>query len=115
MEVTHLNSKEAITHFVVVERFLKSTLVKLKLETGRTHQIRVHMKYIKYPLVGDSSYGLKKAKDDFGQYLHACTLGFIHPRTKQKMSFQSPLPAPFLAKINQFKKEGEPSELFTKN
>lgn len=80
--VTDINSKRAVTHFKVLERFGKFTLIEAKLETGRTHQIRVHMAYIKHPLVGDKVYGPKKQPFNAeGQLLHAKTLGFVHPRT----------------------------------
>jgi len=86
------NSKPAVTHFVVLERFKNFTLVELKLETGRTHQIRVHMKYIDHPLAGDPKYGPKQTLDLDGQALHAKTLGFVHPRTGEHLEFEAPLP-----------------------
>lgn len=89
------NGKEAITHFKVLERFPKNTLVEVKLETGRTHQIRVHMKYIGYPLVGDPVYGVRKVVGENGQFLHAKKLEFYHPRTNEFLSFESPLPDDF--------------------
>jgi 23S rRNA pseudouridine1911/1915/1917 synthase len=91
--VTERNSKEAITHFLVQERFSENTLVELKLETGRTHQIRVHMKFIKHPLMGDPAYG-RGGSNEFidGQALHAEVLGFIHPRTGEYLEFKAPLP-----------------------
>ena len=81
MAVTAINSKEAITHFKALERYKNATLIELKLETGRTHQIRVHMNYIGYPVVNDPVYGRRKIIDNTGQCLHAKTLGFIHPTT----------------------------------
>ena len=103
MTVTEINSKEAITHFDVIERFKNYTLIKCKLETGRTHQIRVHMQFIGHPIVGDPVYGRRKTlKDTQGQVLHAYKLELIHPTTDQKMSFEAPLPTYFqelLAKI----------------
>jgi len=91
--VTSKNSKEAVTNFWVLKRYDKYTLVKLKLETGRTHQIRVHMKYIGHPVVGDDVYGSKNNKFGLsGQLLHSKTLGFIHPSTKEYMEFDSELP-----------------------
>ncbi|MFC5557990.1 RluA family pseudouridine synthase [Ureibacillus thermophilus] len=100
------NGKEAITHFQVLERFGgKYTLVECKLETGRTHQIRVHMKYIGYPLVGDPKYGPKKTIDFGGQALHAGVLGFIHPRTKEYLEFEVPLPEDFMNLLEQLRKE----------
>jgi 23S rRNA pseudouridine1911/1915/1917 synthase len=91
--VTERNSKEAITHFLVQERFSENTLVELKLETGRTHQIRVHMKFIKHPLMGDPAYG-RGGRNEFidGQALHAEVLGFVHPRTEEYLEFKAPLP-----------------------
>ncbi|MNI20790.1 Ribosomal large subunit pseudouridine synthase D [compost metagenome] len=90
--VTNKNSKQAITHFVVLERFGNFTLVELKLETGRTHQIRVHMKFIGHPLVGDPMYGRSKGMLMNGQALHAAVLGFEHPRTGENLLFEAPLP-----------------------
>lgn len=92
MAVVFENSKPAITHFVVLERFKDCTLVELKLETGRTHQIRVHMKYIGYPLLGDPKYGMKSSIELDGQALHAKTLGFEHPRTGEYLEFEADLP-----------------------
>jgi len=102
-KVTDLNAKEAITNYKVVERLGKYTLIEARLETGRTHQIRVHMAYKGNPLLGDYVYGPKKnpfAID--GQLLHAYLLGFVHPRTGKYMEFESPLPEEFqktLAKL----------------
>ncbi|MTI47750.1 MAG: RluA family pseudouridine synthase [Firmicutes bacterium] len=97
MTVIEKNSKEATTHFTVLERFKEYTLIKAQLETGRTHQIRVHMAYIKHPLVGDPVYGSKKQKFNLdGQLLHAKIIGFIHPRTKEYMEFTSELPEHFI-------------------
>lgn len=85
--------KTAITHYEVIRRFNKNTLVKCILETGRTHQIRVHMAHINHPLVGDPMYGFKKQRFKLnGQMLHARKLGFIHPSSKKYMEFQSELP-----------------------
>jgi 23S rRNA pseudouridine1911/1915/1917 synthase len=89
------NGKHAVTHFNVLERFKDFTFIECQLETGRTHQIRVHMKYIGYPLAGDPKYGPKKTLDIDGQALHAGILGFIHPRTKEYLEFEAPLPADF--------------------
>lgn len=96
MAVTDINSKNAITHFKVLERFSNSTLIELVLETGRTHQIRVHMNYIGYPIVNDPVYGRRRKIDDTGQCLHAKELGFVHPTTGTYMEFQSELPECFL-------------------
>ncbi|WP_425464205.1 RluA family pseudouridine synthase [Paenibacillus lentus] len=87
------NSKHAVTHFHVVERFGDYTLLELKLETGRTHQIRVHMKFIGHPLVGDPMYGRSKGIKFEGQALHAAVLGFVHPATGEYMEFTAPFPA----------------------
>jgi len=92
MAVVFENSKPAVTHFVVLERFKDYTLVECKLETGRTHQIRVHMKYIGHPLASDPKYGPKQTLDLDGQALHAKTLGFVHPRTGECLEFEAPLP-----------------------
>ncbi len=96
MTVTDKNSKDAVTHFRVLERYKNATKVELELETGRTHQIRVHMNYIGHPIINDKVYGNRKLFDETGQCLHAKTLGFVHPRTKQYMEFDSPLPECFI-------------------
>lgn len=96
--------REAITHFNVIERFKDYTLVRCILETGRTHQIRVHMAYIGHPLVGDPVYGYKKQKFKLqGQMLHAKVLGFIHPSTKEYIRFESPLPDYFEDVLNKLR------------
>lgn len=87
MEVTAKNSKEAITNFKVLERYKNVTLLELKLETGRTHQIRVHLKYIGHPVCNDPVYSNNKNIDNYGQLLHAKEISFIHPTTKEKMTF----------------------------
>lgn len=87
--------KPAVTHFTVLERFEHFTLVELQLETGRTHQIRVHMQYIGYPLAGDPVYGPRKTLPGKGQYLHAKMLGFVHPVTEEDMLFEVPIPNEF--------------------
>jgi 23S rRNA pseudouridine1911/1915/1917 synthase len=93
MTVIHTHSKPAITHFTVRVRFAHTTMVECCLETGRTHQIRVHMKYIGFPLVGDPIYGLKKNMYPIhGQALHAKVLGFTHPRTKERIRIEAELP-----------------------
>jgi len=97
------NGKHAVTHFRVLERYGNFTLVECKLETGRTHQIRVHMKYIGYPLAGDPKYGPKKTIEFDGQALHAGVLGFIHPRTEEYMEFESPLPQVFETLLEEMK------------
>lgn len=98
MAVTDKNSKEAITHFKVLDRFYNSKITYLLacLETGRTHQIRVHMKYAGYPLLGDEVYGTKSKEFDVkGQMLHARKLGFIHPTTNKYVEFDSNPPKEF--------------------
>lgn len=94
MCVTEKNSKEAITHYEVIEQFDKHSHIKCILETGRTHQIRVHMAYIGHSVLGDDVYG-KPYKNLEGQCLHAKKIGFIHPITKQYLEFDSPLPEYF--------------------
>ncbi|UEX89388.1 RluA family pseudouridine synthase [Staphylococcus ratti] len=99
------NGKEAITHFNVIENFKNHTLVECQLETGRTHQIRVHMKYIGFPLVGDPKYGPKKTLNIGGQALHAGLIGFTHPRTGEYIERTAPLPEDFETLIEQIRKE----------
>lgn len=96
------NGKRAITHFKVLKRYKKATLVELTLETGRTHQIRVHMEYINHPVVNDPVYGNKKIIDASGQALHAQTLGFTHPKTKEYKEFTSELPQCFKNILKNF-------------
>ena len=95
--------KNAVTHFKVLEKLGDYTLVECKLETGRTHQIRVHMAYINHPVLGDPLYGPKKVIGDFGQYLHAKSLGFIHPTTKEEMIFEVEPPKEFLEKLEELR------------
>lgn len=92
MAVTERNSKQAITYFNVLKRYDHFTYVQCQLETGRTHQIRVHMKFIEHPVAGDPKYGPKKTLNINGQALHAAKLGFKHPRTGQWMSFEADVP-----------------------
>lgn len=89
------NGKEAVTHFNVLEHFNDYTLIECQLETGRTHQIRVHMKYIDFPLVGDPKYGPRKTLDIGGQALHAGVIGFEHPVTHEYIERQAELPKEF--------------------
>lgn len=104
MAVTQVNSKDAVTHYKVLERFGAFTYLECILETGRTHQIRVHMAYINHPLLGDAVYGPRKmAMGVESQMLHAKILGFHHPKTGEYMEFNSPLPQEF---INILKKLG---------
>lgn len=105
MKVTDINAKDAVTNFRVVQRYQNYTLVECQLETGRTHQIRVHMQYIGHPVVGDPKYGRRKDDTSYGQYLHAKVLGFIHPRTGEHLLFDSELPNEFIEKINEIKDE----------
>lgn len=97
MCVTQTNSKTAVTHFDVIERIGQYTFLDVHLETGRTHQIRVHLKYISHPVVGDKVYGYNTKTDKLftGQLLHAYKLGFIHPRSEKYMEFNSELPEYF--------------------
>ncbi|MFD2305526.1 RluA family pseudouridine synthase [Enterococcus termitis] len=95
MQAVIEGGKPAVTHFEVMERFNDYTLLQLQLETGRTHQIRVHMKYIGYPVAGDPLYGPRKTLKGNGQFLHAQMLGFKHPTTGQMMVFEAPLPELF--------------------
>lgn len=98
------NGKHAVTHFQVIERFKDFTFVECKLETGRTHQIRVHMKYIGFPLAGDPKYGPRKTLDLNGQALHAGVLGFTHPRTNEYLEFEAPLPEEFTLLLDNLRK-----------
>ncbi|RSL31294.1 RluA family pseudouridine synthase [Salibacterium salarium] len=92
MTVTEKNAKDAVTHFNVVERFDEYTYVECRLDTGRTHQIRVHMKYIGHPLAGDPKYGRTKTLSISGQALHSGELVFVHPGKETKMEMTAPLP-----------------------
>lgn len=92
--VTQTNSKTAITHFKVLKRYKGYTLIKLKLDTGRTHQIRVHMKYIGHPVYNDPVYTNPKSTP-FGQFLHSSQIDFIHPITKKQITLETPLPKEF--------------------
>jgi len=103
MSVTDINSKEAVTHFKVLERFKDATLIECTLETGRTHQIRVHMNYIGFPIVNDPVYGRKKKINDFGQMLHAKTIGFTHPITNEYMEFSIDAPKEFYEILDTFR------------
>lgn len=104
MCVTADNSKDAVTHIKVLERYEKATLIECKLETGRTHQIRVHMEYINHPVVNDPVYGFNKMDDKyFGQMLHAREIGFIHPVTHEFMDFQVDVPDKFKEILEKYK------------
>lgn len=106
MAVTDKNSKDAITHYEVIKRFGDFTHIRCVLETGRTHQIRVHMAYTGHPLAGDSVYGPKKVITELkGQCLHAGEIGFLHPRTKEYLEFKAPLPDYFNKFITKLEKK----------
>lgn len=97
--------KEAVTHFKVLERFKKATLLEVYLDTGRTHQIRVHMDYIKHPIVNDPVYGKRELIDETGQCLHAMKLELVHPTTKEKMEFTCDAPECFKNILEKLKME----------
>ena len=104
MCVTSVNSKDTITHIKVLERYIDTTFIECTLETGRTHQIRVHLSYINHPIVNDSVYGHKKQiNPTFGQMLHAYTLGFIHPVTHEYLEFKAEPPKEFMEILNHYK------------
>ena len=106
MAVTEVNSKNAITHIRALERLKKATLIECVLETGRTHQIRVHLAYINHPVVNDPVYGYKKMDDkNFGQMLHASTIGFIHPITKKYLEFSSDVPDTFKKILEKYRED----------
>ena len=109
MAINERNGKPAVTHYRVLERFGNYTYIECQLETGRTHQIRVHMASIGHPLLGDAVYGPKKCpvKNLQGQTLHAMVLGFIHPRTGAYMEFEAPLPEYFPICCCSFEKMSE--------
>lgn len=104
MTVTPNNSKRAVTHLQVLKRYKDYTLVKARLETGRTHQIRVHTKYIGYPVYNDPVYA-SKSEGDFGQFLHSYSMEFIHPITKEKMYFKREVPKYFKDFLDKLEKE----------
>ncbi|MDE6292369.1 MAG: RluA family pseudouridine synthase [Bacilli bacterium] len=104
MAVTNINSKDAITHLRVIERYKNYTLVRLSLETGRTHQIRVHMDYIGYPVYNDPVYTNDKCTE-FGQFLHSTSIDFIHPTTGEKMHFEVDVPKYFKDFIDSLEKK----------
>lgn len=105
MTVTARNSKDAITNVKVLRRFDNFTLIECQLTTGRTHQIRVHLKFVGYPIVGDPEYGRKKSYDCDGQALHAKTLGFIHPTSGEYVEFDSELPIKMQNVIKQIEEQ----------
>ncbi len=102
MKVTDQNAKEAITHFKVLEQFQNNTLLECILETGRTHQIRVHLAYIGHPVTNDPTYNKKKATA-FGQMLHSKSIKFIHPRTKKELSFEVDVPKEFQDQLEKLR------------
>ena len=102
MAVTDVNSKNAITHFKVLDRFNNHTLIECILDTGRTHQIRVHMAYIGYPVSNDPLYGRGKA-DEYGQMLHSYSIKLKHPRTGVELSYEIDLPEEFKNKLEKIK------------
>lgn len=104
MCVTSTNSKDAITHFRVLERYKNASLIECELETGRTHQIRVHMKYINHPVINDPVYG-KNNYGEFGQLLHAKEITFTHPTTKEVMTFSCEVPEEFNKILEEYKEE----------
>lgn len=105
MCVTDENSKEAITHFKVLERYKNASLIECKLETGRTHQIRVHMNYIGHPIINDPVYGPKGKVTNFGQMLHAKEIGFVHPVTKKPISFKCEVPKEFEEIVKKYEED----------
>ena len=105
MAINYKNGKDAVTHYKVLERFGQATYVECRLETGRTHQIRVHMASIGHPLLGDTVYGSSKNPYHLeGQALHAMILGFVHPRTCEYMEFTAPLPEYFVKLLSKLRK-----------
>lgn len=107
MAVTANNSKDAITHFTVVKNFKDYALVRCQLETGRTHQIRVHMRYIEHPIAGDPMYGPRKTIEANGQLLHACALEFVHPTTHEQMHFEAELDDTFKKVLEELETNNE--------
>ena len=106
MAVTADNSKNAVTHIKVLERYKNATLIECVLETGRTHQIRVHMNYIGHPVVNDPVYGYKRMDDsEFGQMLHAEEIGFVHPVTGKYLELSVKPPVKFEEIKEKYKNE----------
>ncbi|WZY01106.1 RluA family pseudouridine synthase [Bacillus sp. FSL W7-1360] len=105
MTVTHVNSKNAVTHFTLDETFAHYSYVSCQLETGRTHQIRVHFAYIGHPVAGDAKYGRKKTLPIDGQALHAEILGFSHPRTGEALRFFAPIPEDMHTLLQQLREK----------
>ncbi len=103
MTVTDINAKEATTHFTVLKRLKDATLIECRLETGRTHQIRVHMQYAGFPIVNDSVYSNHKIINSYGQMLHAKVIGFIHPKTSEYLEFSVDGPKEFIDILDTFR------------
>lgn len=103
--VTDINSKDSVTHFKVLERFKNATLIECKLDTGRTHQIRVHLNYIGHPVVNDPLYGNRKLINDFGQMLHSKSIKFIHPYSKKEIYFEKEPPQEFIDIVEKYRQE----------
>ena len=104
MTVTSMNARPALTHFKVMKRYEAFTLVECQLDTGRTHQIRVHFQYINFPIVGDPKYSIKKTLETQGQCLHAQRIEFIHPRTQEVMQFEAEMPEVFKQVLEELDK-----------
>lgn len=105
MAVVYKNSKDAVTHYKVIKRYGQFTHIRCRLETGRTHQIRVHMAYIGHPVAGDEMYGPKKVQKGLnGQCLHAKHIGFVHPKTGLWLEFESELPDYFTEFLNKLER-----------
>ena len=104
MTVTSMNARPALTHFKVMKRYEAYTLVECQLDTGRTHQIRVHFQCINYPIVGDPKYSIKKTLETQGQCLHAQRIEFIHPRTQEVMQFEAEMPEVFKQVLEELDK-----------
>lgn len=104
MMVTDINAKDSVTHFKVLKRYQDKTLIECKLDTGRTHQIRVSMEYIGYPIYNDPVYGKRKKTTEFGQFLHSFSIHFLHPITKKEIYFERPVPKEFQEYIDELER-----------
>ena len=110
MAIAKKDGRNAVTHITVMERFGKYTYIRCKLQTGRTHQIRVHTKSIAHPILGDKTYGLKKEEFSLtGQLLHAGEIGFIHPVSGENVSFSAPLPQDFSETLEKIRSKYNPN------